>query len=359
MPKPKDDQEKEIVNPLQDPALLEKVETNLSQVFGNNPDTDNDDEGDEEDESTQKPTDNKSVEPDDDDDESSVGDDDEATSSDGEPEELPGNLRRAALHQRWTNEEITELYETNPELARKTFEKMRETSNAQMGNFAKIGQMVAQIRQQLAAASKPKPSDPVHSEPDIDWTALEEEYGSDHGMIKALKRISAQTPKPDTPAISNQNVPLENKELEATLQAAETQMRELINAQVNLFFSDKGLMSNGEFYGLGKSWDKLEDAQDQNRKLVIARADQLLAGAQAVGRDMSVEQALEEAHNALVVPFIESSVKDKIKKTAKKRNGNLTVVPKSSSKPKKVEGKPQDDKEILSTTRKRMKKIGL
>ena len=249
-----------------------------------------------------------------------------------EPEKpaLPDNYFRAAQHQGWTPEEITELYDQNPEQAIKTFGKIYEATNNLSQQFAQMGRTAIELEKRKAQAQQtPKPQ-VVEQKPSLDVEKLRKQY-EDDPFGATVELMKAMTQKSE-PAPQATQVPQTTGEGYGK-QTFEEDMA--ILQQLNQFFGAEDMRAYEEFYGVSKDADGnalydyglLSPGQRANRQAVVNLADQILAGAELQGTQMSVAQGLELAHLAVTRPMSETVIREKLVSAVKKRGKGVTLKP--------------------------------
>jgi len=105
--------------------------------------------------------------------------------------------------------------------------------------------------------------------------------------------------------------------------------------QLNQFFGAEDMGVYEEFYGSTKDADgnalydykSLTPGQQANRQAVVSLADQIIAGAELQGTQMSVAQGLELAHLAVTRPMSETVIREKLVSAVKKRGKGVTLKP--------------------------------
>ena len=237
----------------------------------------------------------------------------EAKVEDSEAKGMPDAYYRAAVHQGWTSEEVQELYASDPVLAEKTCKKLYETTNRLTNEFANVGRAKQQTEQQAAA-------DAVVKTPDVsavDLSALKEQYGSDDPLVKTVEAILAnQVNTQPAPA------PVETQP-QAPAPAEDTTARQILDN----FYAAPEMKSYDDFYGQGNDANKLTHEQYQRRFSVATLCDEIMIGADAMGRQMAVEDALEAAHLRISEPVRETVIRQNIAKTLIKRAKSITLAP--------------------------------
>ena len=270
---------------------------------------------------------------------------------------LPDNYYRAALHHGWKDEEIKELYQTNPALAKRTFAKMYEDTNRLTREFASIGRLKQQ--QQQKPVEKPAESKKPEFE-GIDVEALRKKYDDD-----PIVEVIAQQQKQLKAIFDSQHKEDPKEKPQTQLNEAEikAQIQEeaVIQQQVEQFFNGSDLDSYGDFYGKSakddENWNSLTESQQQHRYDVILMADYILAGAESQGRQLSVTDALNRAHLSVSEPIREQIIREDIIAKVSKRSKSLTLPPTSKKKtPIKTTGGVKSEEQLIADTRERLAK---
>jgi hypothetical protein len=234
---------------------------------------------------------------------------------------LDAALRHAAKRAGWSDDEIKQALELNPDAAVRQFEKLHSSYNDLSKRYAELGQQrVNPAAGQQPPAPKPaasgkdatSPADaPTASSLDALFTpkALEE-FGNNNGeelVEKLLKPLHAEVIQP-------------LREMKAWYEA---QQREVLRKEVDLVF--KGW--EGDFADLYGTGGTLTKEQLDNRSKVALLADQIGAGAAAQGIELSVSDALERA-NALFTADRRAEIERKqLTSRVVKRSARLTARP--------------------------------
>ena len=265
------------------------------------------------------------------DDSDSISDETNETDSDAEEVKLPDNYYRAAIHQGWKEKDIADFFEANPELAKRTFAKIYESTNKISASFAQRGQ--AQLQKNVATTKEvvAEKVEPVK----IDVEKLRENYGSDEPLVDVIKGLQEQNA-----LLQEQNKQqFEQQENLKQNQQDNSQESQLVFQQIDNFFTQDNLKLYGDFYGPGKDAkgnvvqpESLTPGNKANRHAVLELADQIIAGSALQGSELSVPDALELAHLSVTSPIKEQKIREGIIKNVKKRSKSITL--KDSGKPK-------------------------
>ena len=246
---------------------------------------------------------------------------------------------RAAVHSGWSQEDIDELAEANPGLAKKTCAKALEAQNNLSKKFSELGKTLADKKDEPAVpatpTSEPKPKSA------IDFTALETEY-KDDPIVPFLKQVVEQ----------NQNLATEIKTLreagpkaDDAVAKARAQQDAAISQQIDTFFDRPDVAVYEDTYGKvekgSKDWDNLTQGQIKKRYEVAEQANLIMLGAEKQEVEMSLDEAFERAHFLVTKDVQEAAIRKSIKAKAVKRAKSLTLAPTDSTKVKPTGVKTQ------------------
>lgn len=274
--------------------------------------------------------------------------------------ELSDAYYRAAKHVGWSDEDINNLYENNSDLCVSTLGKVYDELNRASQDFAAIGR--ARKEAARVPAVEPTPASTVESDyEEIDVEALEKAYPDDPALVKMMVAQDKQSKM-----LYDQIQELKNRPESAVNaanqreQSAMGQEARAIEQQIDTFFKSDEAQAYSDFYGsLPKdaiNWDSLTPGQRANRWAVLTMMDQMLAGAQDIGKEMGIGEALELAHLSTSESEREKVVRGKIIKDIKKRDKGLTLEPASSANTDTRTGKMTRE-ELIDVTQKRMNKV--
>ena len=251
--------------------------------------------------------------------------DDSEVGEDAGEATLDDTLRHAAKRTGWSDEEIEGFYEQNPELALKTFERMRDSSNELTRQFAELGQARKGLKdgdggqapgdaQASDDGDGEKPDPHTVTAGDLLANAfgdrldtVRSEYGEDF-YEEILTPLAEAIAAPLAEAYG-----FVSEQREAAL-----------NREVDQFFN--GLPeSRRELYGQGAKVSGEEHVKA--RQEVAELADQIRAGAAVQGLDLSVTDALERADALYAQDHIRSSERKKLTDQVARRSGRRTQRP--------------------------------
>jgi hypothetical protein len=255
---------------------------------------------------------------------------------------LPENYIRAAIHQGWKPEAIDKFFASDPELALTTFENIYNSTNKISKMFAAQGRNVMK-----AKADKTVQPDKKNF---IDVKALRDKYGDDEPSVEIAEAInkglqeafgSKQVVETGETGIDNRNGSPSSEDI-ALVQTIEN------------FFGSDDMKPFGDFYGKGDSRNRI---QEMNRIAVVNMADQIIAGADLHGQELSASDALAMAHLSVSEPVREKVLRQNILKSVKKREKGITFRPSSSTAGNKKLSAKDKEKALLGKTQDRLNKL--
>ncbi len=321
-----------------DDKLIDKVQASLDAINGENVEEDN--------------TDNQQADDDDPTPDKDQADDDDPTPNDNPDEDtdtpksdkdtkevqLPDAYHRAAIHQGWTPDEVKEFFEANPEAAIKTLAKIHESTNKLNSEFARIGRIKPDNK-----VADSKTATEATATTSIDMDAIKEQYGDDSAIVKAMTIMQAKL----------DNIP----EQQVVERVDDIPRDDPMRATVDKFFTDPVLKSYESFYGEGKDTEKLTQEQHGNRFRMLQMAEDIAAGSQVHGRNITVEAAMEAAHLLVSEPVREKAVREELKATVKKRAKGVTLKPTKSKAAKTVTDGPLTEKQMEAKVAAGLRKV--
>lgn len=284
----------------------------------------------------------------DDNEDDDVKDGDDTKDGGEEAVTIPDKLYRAAIHNKWTPEQIVDLWKREPELAKKTLEKMHTDMVNTNNDYAENGRVVKQLKADRAALQIPVVPDPPKDFVDI--KQAEEEFGA--GAAAIIKQLNDALVNVTTQQQTQQQAQQQQVQVPNTVQqpdpATKTEQNLAIVQQMGHWFADPGLEPYKEFYGEAVdsnglmliTREHLTPAQRQNRDNLLNLAEDIEAGVTIRAGTMSVADALTAAHVNLTKDMHTEIVRKGIMKKAKKRADGVTLRPAGSTIKPKEELKP-------------------
>ena len=232
--------------------------------------------------------------------------------ADDGPPAIPENYIKAAKHLGVTEAEVAEMYEENPERAVRILKGYHETVNKTSQSFAALGRKQQEMN--AVAAQKAAPAAPVVT----DYSDLEEEYGEDSPILKAMKTRDAEI--------------AELKAARAAEPPPQTSVDPVIMTTLDNFFGGDGMKPFQGYYGKVEAgdWRALDAGEFARREAVIAQAEQMVLGAQVQGEAMPLDIALGRAHLMVSEGMREQAIRAEIKSQIKAKANGVTLTPSSS-----------------------------
>ena len=271
--------------------------------------------------------------------------------------DIEDNLVRAAVHQGWTQDEIKDFMQLDPDRARSTFKKIYETNNSLSKNWADMGraQLSQGVKEQPDTKSKEKDKPKIEFK-GVDIDALKKQYDGDpivdlvgqqqeqnkilFDMVQDLRETISTRPQSGA----------QDQRAVADAGAA------AIAKQIDTFFKQDDMKLYDDFYGSG---DNLTPGQAANVNAVLELADQISAGRALQGLDTTVDEALTQAHLLISEPIREKTVRNNIVSSLKKRSKSLSLRPAGQKRDVNAaeHTKPQTQAEIVENAAARLAKM--
>lgn len=263
---------------------------------------------------------------------------------------------RAAIHSGMSEDDVVEFMASNPDLAIKTFGKMHEATNRASQEFAAIGKFKKQQVEKVKTDDNK--TDANKSEfKKIDLAKLKDENPDDN-LINVLEQMQEQNESlhkqlKDQPVAHTSDHNL-----------AEEQNNKHASEQIDSFFGSAEISKFGVTYGKvakdaagNYDWTALMPAEQMNRVAVIEGAEQLIEGAIALGREMTVSEALERSHLMVTEPIRESIIREDIMAKVVKRSKGITLKPSNAASSTTSKKGPKTDEDIIARAEERMAKV--
>ena len=258
------------------------------------------------------------------------------------PEEPAGELEltsaeiRAAAHMGYSEEDIKELHEANPELAKKTCATALKSTNNLSKQFSELGAKLKATDSQPASDTPAEPEPKPAAKP-IDLSSLEDEYGDDpiFGVVKSLAEQNAALAS-QIEGIQSSTDPANNDAVANAVSDADKEKDAAVAQQIDTFFASPDVTAFDDHYGItdkeSENWDNLTQKQVRNRMEVVETANLIMQGARHQGQEMPLVEAFERAHLMAIAPVQEQVIRAKINKSVKKRAAGITLKPNTVKK---------------------------
>jgi hypothetical protein len=241
---------------------------------------------------------------------------------------------------------------------------MHAKANQQSAWFADAGRRMKELERQ-ASGSQPTGQPPAPSQPvglsEDQLRAYEAEYGPDNPLL-AMYRQQQQM-------IGNLNDQLNTvngrlSKHDADMQQLEADRKANDAKKVVDFFNQDAVKPYGALYGQLKegemSFESLPLQHRINRDKVLELAGNIMLGAEFKGQAVTLDEALNMAHNIVSEPMAAVVARESIIKSVEKRHKTRVVRPSDSKRTgnaAKSTGKPKSDAELLERTNRRLAKV--
>ncbi|MBE3119232.1 MAG: hypothetical protein IMZ50_10825 [Candidatus Atribacteria bacterium] len=265
---------------------------------------------------------------------------------------LPRAYVRAAKYYGVEEDEINELFETSPDLALKHYGAMARSMSAETASWAKLGrekseQVAAEVRQTAEARKAAGKSDATSIKDllkPVDVDALIEQFGNPD-LIRTIVGPMNDLREALAPMLEK----IEGSHgFIGRMQAAQT--RQLLDG----FFSAGEMSDYGEFYGADTG--KLTEDQCNARNKVLVMADNILTGSRERGRELSMEQALQIAHDSVTAGIKTETIRKSLKKSVVARGKGLSLKP-SHRGGADVPGAPKTEKQLEAAAKSNLARL--
>jgi hypothetical protein len=272
---------------------------------------------------------------------------------------IPDKLYRAAIHSEMTPEEVVDFWKRDPELAKKTLEKLHKNMVSTNNVYAEHGRAAKQLEEQRAKLQTP--ATPDKPKDFVDIKKAEEEFGE--GAAAVIKQLNDALVK-----VTTQQVQTPAVEPHPNSDATKTEQNLAVVQQMGHWFADPGLEPYKEFYGEATdsnglmllTRDHLTPTQKQNRDKLLDTAADIEAGVAIRAGTISVADALTRAHIILTQDMQTEVVRKAIMNKAKKRASGVTLRPSGNKiKPKEnlKPGEKISEKQVNANASRRLAQL--
>lgn len=239
-------------------------------------------------------------------------------------------LKRAALRAKWDADVVQEFWEKDPDLAEKTFAQLHRSQNELSSRFAQLGQMPNQPQQQPGYSQQPprgqsvNPAAPqMSNDPNAIMQMMTEVYGGQESFQKLNSDWNNAIPTLIQPFVERVLMP-QQQMLQQAMTFIAGQERQNIAKEATMWFD--GVKEDfGEMYGLGTTTPSQE--QMQVKRALTLTADRIRNGARTQGIQMTVSEALEQAHLMLAADHYQEVERKRITAQIKRRSASITARP--------------------------------
>lgn len=270
---------------------------------------------------------------------------------------IPDNHYRALIHQGWTPEKVSQIYEKDSELLLELAEKAFDDVNNLSRTFSDLGRSRIAIDSKKMQPQRPQQVQQVQQQgPSLE--KLREQYENDPfgAMVELVKMVNQPQAQSQTqqaaiaqqPAVSREQF---NEDLALT--------QHLIQ-----FWGDDDMKPYSDFYGpvFNESnrpyltTDHLTPGQVANRQRVLVEADRILAGASLQGTDMPLQEALAMAHMIVSAPIAKQILRKELTSQVKKKAKGMTLKPTSRKAASSKKGGAKPEAQLEKDTEARLQR---
>jgi len=356
---------------IEDPNLVNEVQTKLSRLQDLNELTKDDDfnrlpkektavSDEEVDDSTSEVKDDYDAQESDQTD--SQTDSDGSTPEVEKKDEIPDAYIRAAIHQGWDKEVVDDLVKNNPELALKTLENLYISTNNASREWSELGRARIEAERVAATQATQTATEAVAQE-DPAITALIEKIKKEYPDDPLMDVVIAGLKKPVQQQAQLQ-VPQAQQSYETATARANAAVNVAIDQRINTFFGADLMKPYEKFYGkldLGQIPEDLTNGQQLNRLAVLEEAECIIAGYNMRNQKIELEQAMEKAHFIVTEPIRQQIIRDNLKATATRRKKSMTFRPseskRSSDSMNAESSKPRTKRELEHSVQQHLDKV--
>jgi len=245
-----------------------------------------------------------------------------AVESSQEKPAIPDNYYRAAIHVGYKPEQISKQYENDAEGTLEFLKQNYEAVNNLSRRFANLGRAAIELKQKQV--EQVPAQQPAMQKSELDMKKLREQY-EDDPFGATIEAIKALTVKPEQSAVEPAAQAAQPDRAAFEEQAAALQ-------QLHQFFETEDMEVYKDFYGSVPmenmfDWTSLPPGQFANRRALVGLADQIIAGHELQGEQLSTVEGLQLAHLVITEPIREQIVREKITSQVKKRSKGITLKP--------------------------------
>jgi hypothetical protein len=222
---------------------------------------------------------------------------------------LPAAYRRSLKAYEWTDEEIDKALKDGGPGFITTAQKIHATRSKEIAAFAEQGRALRQGQnQQPAQQTTVQPATQPAAIKKIDPAAVKQTYGDDKLVELVVDPV-------------NQAI----ERLNRREQHAQQMEMETLERQIEGFFTGEELKPYADMYGAATKG--LTQEQLTHRSKVLDMADALVGGYRASGRQLSNDDALRMAHDALSGDVKEKAIRQTLTNQLVTRQKGITLKP--------------------------------
>lgn len=238
-------------------------------------------------------------------------------------------LKRAALRAKWDPDVVQQFWERDPDLAEKTFAQLHRSQNELSSRFAQLGQQPQQqampqtYQQPRGQSVNPAPAPQVPSNPNDIMQMMAEVYGGQQSFEKLNADWNNAIPTLIQPFVERVLMP-QQQMLQQAMNFIAGQERQNVAKEATMWFN--GVKDDfGEMYGIGTTTPSQE--QMQAKRALTLTADRIRNGARTQGIQMTVSEALEQAHLMIAADHYQEVERKRITAQIKRRSASITARP--------------------------------
>ncbi len=286
------------------------------------------------------------------------GDPEPEPDPDDEPA-IPENLYRAAEHSKWKPEEIVDFWKANPEMAEKTFEKMRQDMVEVNKQFSENGRARKQVAQERADHPT-ETQTPAKPKSFVDVEKARVEFGDGAAeLIGQMNQVLVQQ--------ADEIAEIKSTAASPRTQEAANQDRSMaVATQIGNFFGHANMKAYDDFYGPSvdangtpySDWDHLTAGQQANRTAVMTEAADIQSGVAIRGTEITVGEAMTRAHMIATDGLKTETIRKEILTSVKKKAKGVTLRPTKTKirpkAPKLKRGEKMTESKVYSTAKVRL-----
>lgn len=233
----------------------------------------------------------------------------------GKTPTLPDAFRRSLKAYGWTDDEIDHDLKVTGAGFVQMAANVHSKRNAEVAQWAELGRKAQEVNEAEQTPVGPVVNGQVQPLQPIDLKALKEKHGEEELLDEIIGPVNA------TINALNAVIP----QVQQGVQAIRQTEMDATTAEIHKFFDDSKMEPFRKFYG-GVEQDRTPE-QLEHRRAVLEKALEIKAGAATLHRELTLQQALIEAHDIASADFREQAVRKGIKKEVKKRNRSISQRP--------------------------------
>ncbi len=232
---------------------------------------------------------------------------DDKSSETGDP--LSASQRRALKESGLNDDQVKELLESKRDTVLALAEQLDKNRREATARFAQLGQQNRPVKDNSPPVTDVKPLSDKDSPVEFDEAGLAKALGNEEAAAAIGKVISA--PIKEIQALIPQ--------LKSVIESVNGSQVAALDRVANSFFDVEK-----DVYGSGT---QLTDEQVQNRTNVLEFANDIVTGAQANGKTITIDDALSRAHDHVASGFSEQRIVNDLISSLTARSDSRSIVP--------------------------------